>query len=238
VSVSAGYCPSVCHVDVSSVSAGLRVVSFTACLSVCGHLSLECVWTQGSPGHRWEGGTEKGGGSPRERGGAGAETVGGGGRGRRAARRGVCGGPEAVAVRVGSACAGEHRPPPAPGAAWPGPARPPQVSLPPHPGPSPGRRPLHILVTVRPWNDLGPPNKTSTVSPGLPSGAPRSPALGNSALLTAYLPTPPGPAAASALEFPRGPPNAPCPLFPKSGATRRCPLLGNEPKLRRFLAPE
>lgn len=56
------------------------------------------------------------------------------GRGRGAGRRGVCGGPEA-AVRVGSACAGEQRPPPAPG-----PARPPQVSLPPRSGPPPRAR--------------------------------------------------------------------------------------------------
>lgn len=114
---------------------------------VCGSVGLSesatgvCLGPR-SPGSRGlKGGSRRGGGSPGERGGAGAETV--GGRGRRAARRGVCGGPEA-AVTVGSACAGEHWPPPAPGAARPGPAWPPQVSLPTHPGPSTGWGPIRI----------------------------------------------------------------------------------------------
>jgi hypothetical protein len=134
---------------VSGVSAGCGPsVTWVSAppLRVCGSVGLSesttgvCLGSR-SPGSRGLKGGRRGGGSPGERGGAGAETV--GGRGRRAARRGVCGGPEA-AVTVGSACAGEHWPPPAPGAARPGPAWPPQVSLPTHPGPSTESGPIRI----------------------------------------------------------------------------------------------
>ncbi|XP_052610027.1 acetylcholinesterase isoform X2 [Peromyscus californicus insignis] len=122
---------------------------------VCGAVglsesALECVWAPPSPlpgVSGFEGREQEGRRQPGERGGAGAETV--GGRGRRAARRGVCGGPEA-AVTAGSACAGERWPPPAPGgAARPGLAWPPQTSP--------------VLAVMRP--SRYPPHTPSLASP-------------------------------------------------------------------------
>lgn len=105
--------------------------------------------------------------APREGEEAAAAPGGGEGRGRRqwagarcGAGGGVCGGPEAAAGRVGSACAGEQRPPPAPG-----PAPPPQVSLPPRSGASPGPWPLPRWEPVPSRRDPGP-------SPGRPRDAP------------------------------------------------------------------
>lgn len=134
VSVSTGFCPSVCHVGVCSAAAGLWVASVTARLSSVG------VWhwsASGPRGLRVSAPREGERGEVAARGsreGRGRRQWAGAGGGAVQPAGGVCGGPEAAAVRVGSACAGEHRPPPAPGAARPGPAWPPQVSLPPRPG--------------------------------------------------------------------------------------------------------
>lgn len=140
-------------VGVCSAAEALSVVSVSACLSSV----VVCHWSPSEPRGLWvwarregEGGEVAAGGGGEGRGrrqGAGA----GAGGGAERPGGGVCGGPEAAAVRVGSACAGEHRPPPAPGVARPGPARPPQVSLPPHPGPPPPplRAEVHPAVRVR-----------------------------------------------------------------------------------------
>lgn len=149
----------------------------------------------------------------------------------------MCGGPEAAAVRVGSACAGKHRPPPAPGAARPGPARPPQVSLPPRPGPSPGPRPIPRPGKCALPEGSGPPNGTPTAPPGLPSDAPRRPTLIlNSSLAAAYLRSParePAPCRAGrrlCSRIPVGTPERPFPRPPPSvGPLEDAPCLGRNP---------
>lgn len=157
----------------------------------------------------------------------------------------MCGGPEAAAVRVGSACAREPQPPPAPGAARPGPARLPQVSLQPLPGPSLGPRPIPRPANGALPEGSRPPDRTPTAPPGLPSDALRRPIL----ILNSYLAAADfrSPARESAPRragrrlcspLPVGSPERPFPpLFPKSGATSRPHLLGAEPGLRRVLAP-
>lgn len=171
VSVSSGFCSSVGLEGVCAATAGLLVVRVTVCLDVCRRLSR----APSGPRGLWVS-------VPREEAGEEVAAPGGGeGRGRRQwaeagaqsrAGGGVCGGPEAAAVRVCSASAGEHRPPPAPGAARPGPAWPSQVSLPPRPGPSPSLRPLPRPGHSALPEGSRPPNLTPTAPPGLPSGAP------------------------------------------------------------------
>lgn len=219
----------------------LRV--FRSCHHVSDRLSASVTGVRPGPRGVWVS-------APREgEGGEVAARGGGEGRGRRqwagagagggAVRPGggVCGGPEAAAVRVGSACAGKHRPPPAPGAARPGPARPPQVSLPPRPGPSPGPRPIPRPGKCALPEGSGPPNGTPTAPPGLPSDAPRRPTLIlNSSLAAAYLRSParePAPCRAGrrlCSRIPVGTPERPFPRPPPSvGPLEDAPCLGRNP---------
>ncbi|XP_063090313.1 uncharacterized protein LOC134472509 [Cavia porcellus] len=122
---------------------------FGSCPSVWQCLS-QCIW---APGSRLGGRDVEGRWRPGERAGPGAET----GRGRAGAPRGprgVCGGPEAAAVAVGSACAGEERPPAAPGAPRPSSAASGESSAP--PGTLPGRRPLGATGIACSRSDVGP----------------------------------------------------------------------------------